>query len=244
MFPIYAMTMGGGVAAYTPAQQSLTAWYRASYTGSPWAANASNGASGSNGNFTEATNPAISGTALNGLTPASFNGTTRILTGAQNLSTYITTAAWSLSVLVKPASTVVARSVGAGYNDPAIIAETVQGYWYLTYTTSGVTIGHYNSVAGVWKEATQACSSGAWHLVHAWFDGVNISIAVDSVAATSTASTEQFLTGTGAVKMGRNFAAAFAPCDIAEVIIAATNLGATARGNIRSYVNSRYGLIL
>lgn len=248
---VVATTAGGSSAAnslfefYSPAQEALTMWHRASYAGSPWAAVSSAGSSGLNGNFTEATNPPSVGTALNGRTPATFNGTTQTLTSAQNLNVYINVAAWSLSVLVRPTATAAARSVGAGYNDPAIIGETTQGYWYLTYTTSGVTIGHYDPTAGTWKEATQACVAGAWHLVHAWFDGVNISISVDSVAATSVASTDQGIIGVGPLMLSRNFAGgSYAACDVEEVWMSATDLGSTSRSKAKAYVNTRYGLSL
>jgi hypothetical protein len=233
-----------GAAAFDPATLALSGWWRASYAGSPWVARASAGGSGGNGNLTEATNPPATGTAVNGLTPASFNGTTQIIANANALTTFITSTAWSIALLIKPTATAVARSVGAGYNDPAIISETTQGYWYLTYTTSGVTIGHYDPTAGVWKEANQACSSGSWHLVQAWFDATNISISVDSVAATNVASTDQGVAGVGPLTLGKAFAAAYYAGDVADVMVATTNLGATARGNIKSYVNSRYALAL
>ena len=246
---VLAMTAGGTNAAnalfeyYSPAQEALTMWQRASYTGSPWTANASAGTSAANGSFTEATNPATAGTALNGRTPASFDGTAKLLTSANTLATYVSATAFSVTVLVKPATPVASPTAGAGYNEPAILGESAQGYWYLTYTTGGVKIGHRDTTAGAWVEATQACTSGAWHLVHAWFDGVNISISIDSVAATIVASTNQELAATGAIRMGKGFSA-FAPCDVAEVIMSATNLGATSRSKLKSYVNTRYALAL
>lgn len=234
----------GAPAVFDPATLALSAWYRASFAGSPWAPVASAGISGTQGSMTEATNPPATGAALNGLTPADFDGTNDVLSNANSLSTFIGAAAWSIAVLINPTATAAVRSVGAGYSDPAIIAETTQGYWYLTYTTSGVTVGHYDSVAGVWKEANQACSSGSWHLVQAWFDGVNISISVDSVAATSVASTNQELAGVGVLKFGDAFGAPFYDGLIAEVMLSLVDLGAPARADIKSYVNSRCALAL
>ena len=237
----------GGAApppAFDPATLALSGWWRASFTGSPWTANASAGLSGTLGNLTEATNPPAVGAALNSLTPADFDGTNDLLTGANNLDSFITSTAWSVAVLVRPVATVDSRSVGSGYNDPAIIAETTQGYWYLTYTTSGVTIGQYDSVAGAWLETNQACSAASWHLVQAWFDGVNTSISVDSVAATSVAATDQSLIGVGPPVLGKGFSSVFCPALVAEVMLAKVDLGATARADIKAYTNARYNLTL
>lgn len=243
MYPLWAMTMAGA-AAYSPASESLTGWWRASYAGSPWAAVASAGSSGSNGTFSEATNPPATGAALNSLTPASFDGTNDELRSANTLPTFTWTAAYSYAVLVKPVATAIALTPAAPYNMPGILNDITQAYWGLVYSTSGVSAYHYDATAGVWKTATQACSSGTWHLVQVWFDGANLSIAVDSVAATTTASTEATQTGTGAIYLGRSFGGGFYGCDVAEVIIANTNLGPMARSNIKSYINARYALAL
>ncbi len=231
--------------AFDPSSLPLTAWYRAPFAASPWVSSASVGPSVARGSMTEATNPPTAGTALNGCAPASFNGTTQFLANANTLGSFVSGSAWSIAVLVKPTATAIARTVGGGYNDPCILSETAQGYWYLTYTVSGVTVGHYDDNIG-WVEANQACAAGAWHLVQAWFDGANISIAVDSVAATSTVTTVQILAAVGPLTFGKGGFGGpqFYTGDIAEVMISNSALDVTARSNIRAYVNTRYGLAL
>src|SRR6267142_3229718 len=88
--------------AFTPADLSLSAWFRASYTSPPpWVGRASAGTSAAKNLTTAAssvTDPSA-GTAVNGLTPAHFDGTDVLLlkTGAtQNtLSDIIGTGSWS-----------------------------------------------------------------------------------------------------------------------------------------------------
>lgn len=237
---------GGAAALFDPASLALSAWYRAAYAGSPWSSNASAGGSGSAVSLSVGTAPSV-GAALNGFNTASCDGTTQSLACASGtiIPNNCSVGAWSISVLVNPAATAVAAVPGSSYQEPAIISETVQGYLYLTYTTSGFGIGHRDPTAGTWKQVYSAGAAGSWHLVQAYYDGANMYLEVDSLAAVSVATTDQGVTGVGPMKVGANYnSVARWPGLIAEVITATTNLGATARGNIKSYVNGRYGLSL
>lgn len=247
-FPVALTTNPGYIrsaasAMFDPATLALSGWWRADFAGSPWASNASAGTSGAAGTLTGGT-PPTTGATVNGKVPAAFV-LGQALASASNVSSFITTTAWSLSVLMNPAATAAARSVGSGYGDPQIICDPANGYWYLTYTTSGVTIGHYDPTAGAWKEANAACSSGSWHLVHAWFDGVNISISVDSGATVATASTDQGIAASPLTMGASAFGVvSVAPGLVAEVMIAPTDIGSTARASIKTYINARYALAL
>jgi len=232
-----------GAAVFNPATLSLTAWYRDA-TVSPWSPTASAGASGTNGNMTDATSP-TAGSALNTHNGSVYNGTTQKLGGATAISSLASAAAWSLSVLVNPVATAVVHGAGATYGDPCIVADDTNGFGpLLSFTASGYTVAHYDGVS--WKEQSVANAGGTAALVQCWYDGANLNIQVNSAAPTNVAAGNlNTAGGAGFLRFGSNYTAAnWCPCTIYDVMMSNIDLGATARGNIKSYVNSRYSLAL
>ena len=240
----FAFWKSSAVAAFNPATLSLTAWFRDA-TVSPWAPTASAGASGTNGSLTDATSP-TAGTALNGHNGAIFNGTTQKLTGSTNFSALTSAAAWSISVLVNPAASAVAHSVNATYADPSILIDDTNGFGpMISFTASGFTVAHYDGAS--WKEKSVAYTGGtSAALVQCWYDGTNINIQLNSAAAGTVAAGNLSAAGaTDKLRLGANYnAAVFTPCTIYDVLMSNTDLGSTARANIKSYVNARYALSL
>lgn len=241
----FGLGLGGraaGASVFDPATLTLTGWWRASYTGSPWTPTASAGSSGSNGNLT-ATLLEIpaTGSSVNGYTPPDFDGTDDRLANANSTDTFVDEAAWSVSLLFY-GDTAAAHSAGAAYSDEALVSDVGNGFFYVTFTTDGVVAGHYDGVA--FQEIVKAASTGAWHKVHAWYDGTNLNLEVDGSAATPVAAGNGFSTfGGGALRVGTNYdATAFFDGKILEVMTATSNLGSTARTNISSYWASRYGV--
>jgi hypothetical protein len=236
----------GDAAVFDPAVLALSGWWRASYAGSPWVSRASAGSSGANGNLAEATNPPATGAAVNGLTPADFDGSNDQLLNANDLhATFLSTSAFHITALVK-FNTAGAAAAGAAYGERAVLADDTQGYCNFSHSTRGITLSHYDTATGLWREATVACGTGAWHLAHGWYDGVNLFVQLDSGAPVTGETVATPLPSVaGTVCVGRNYSGtAFVDGDIAEVMIATTNLGSTARTDIKSYVNSRYALAL
>ena len=228
---------------FDPTTLALSGWYRDA-TVSPWSPTASAGASGTNGTMTDATSP-TAGAALNGHNGSIYNGTTQKLGGATAISSLASAAAWSLSVLVNPVASAVVHGAGATYGDPCIVADNTNGFGpLLAFTAAGFTVAHYDGAS--WKEQSVANAGGAPALVQCWYDGTNLNIQVNSVAATNVvAGNLSGSGGAGLLRLGSNYlAAAWCPCTIYDVMMSNTDLGATARGNIKSYVNSRYSLSL
>lgn len=225
---------------FDPATLALSGWWRAPYSGSPLVAVASAGGSGSNGNLTEATNPPSAGASLNSLASADFDGTNDVLKNANNIVTFLSETAWSVSCLFS-GDTASARSVGAAYSDRSLLTNEAQGLFYLTFTTGGVTVGHYD---GGFKEVTVACATGGSHLISAWYDGTNLNLSIDGGAASTAAASTAFTNfGGGVLKVGLNYdGSAKFDGRIWDLMTATTNLGSTARSNIKSYINSRYAL--
>ncbi len=224
-----------------PATISLDGWWRASWASSPWVGNASTGGSGSN-NVSAGTAPAV-GTALNGLNPANFNGTSHVLvdnsgTASTQLARYITTTQYRISMLVNLTS--VSAPGAHPYTDRNILSSN-GGNWGVSATTSGIGIYHND---GAYKTAFKACATGGWHAVDIVYDGTNLTVSVDGVAGTPVAAGALAST-VGNFIMGANFASAvFYSGLIADLSIAKTKLAAVTAAQFKAYYNARYALTL
>jgi hypothetical protein len=221
-------------ATFDPSTLSPSGWWRASYSGSPWGGDAG-------GNVTAA-GAAIPGTgaAVNGYTPADFDGTDDTLTHANDWSTFVTGTAGTVLVLFY-ADTAAAAAANT-YDDPGIISDDNWGF-NLGFSDGGLGIAYYD---GGWQEQRVACSSAAWHLAKLTWDGVNVSIGVDSGAMTTMAAgTLQFNAGS---KLTIGHAAVslstFFDGKMLEVFLKDSALIAGDIANYRSYVNARYALSL
>lgn len=223
---------------FDPATLSLSGWWRTNYGGSPWTGNASAGASNGR-SLTEATNPPTGGTAVNGLTPALFNGTTNQLSTALTINDFGPSAI-SIVALVKM---VALAADDAGMDvQPKIFCDT-GSYLNLLVETSGVRFGFYNG--GIKQTADVAISTGVWTMVRAKWDGTNLFCATNANAfAVGVASgAPDVLTGT--MNVGRNYnATSFLSGNIAELMVSSTALSDANFNNIRSYFNARYALAL
>lgn len=226
-----------------PAVLSLSGWYRASFTGSPWTPTASAGTSGANGDFAEATNPPATGTAINGLTPASFDGTNDLLSNATTVGTFFSASAWSMIVLFKAASS---QAFGTDEYDNESIISSVGGAAAeigMAFSNDGISVWHLSGAA--WPGVTVAVGTGAWHLAQAKYDGTDIKLRIDggawsSVTAGNMDSTAETL------QFGVNWnGAMFYDGDVAEVMLAASALADSYFDSIlRGYINPRYNLNL
>ena len=237
---IVKLTATPAPSGFDPATLTLTGWWRGNFTGSPWTPTASAGTSGANGNFAEATNPPATGAALNGFTPADFDGTNDIITGANPMSSFVTGGAGSIAVLFN-ADTAAAPGGGVYDDEPLFCDDTAN--IAIGFNTSGVRGGFYDSGAS-WKMTTEvACATAGWHLAQMKWDGANIYVRVDSGAWTSVAAAN-FFTTTGLPRLGKNYNTALFDGRIEEVITAATALSDANFNNLIVYVNARYGLAL
>lgn len=244
MFNGFSFGVGGRAlkktAAFDPSSLSLTGWWRASYTGSPWVGTASAGSSGSH-DLSEATNPPSTGSAQNGFTPADFDGTNDQLANANAISTFISASAWFIwSVFWVDA--INTNGVNNWFND-SIINDS-SSFWglYLANAPSNKIIVHQWDTAPKSNEHT--ISTGTYNLICARYDGTNLRSKLNSGSILSTAS-GNISDISGTVKVGRD-AAGLSLMDgrILEIGIINSAESDSRFDDIISYVNNYYALSL
>lgn len=224
-------------AVYDPAVLSLTGWWRADYSGAPWAGTAS---AGSSDLFEMAAGSAspTTGTAQNGYVPADYNGSTQYLNSATASTSFVGSAAGTIIALFKADATPPAIDAQP-YNDPPIIGDDA-GNMGLTFTSSGVTAFTY---VGSYVTKTVACTDSAWHLVMMRWNSTNLGVTLDSAADDTVACAA--ITHAGNLATGVNYsAAAFYAGLVLELMTIDSALSDGDYANIKSYVNSRYNLAL
>lgn len=248
-------TLAGGFtysAAFDPSSASLTGWMRA---GSPWnvgtavwSGTASAGSSGSRSadDATTGFPTPADGAALNSLVGPDFNGTDDMLFG-NPLATSNYWGTGSGQVFVAALFNADAADADPGASSrrdaPAIVSET-NAYAGLYFHAGGVTFAIVTDAGGgTVYEITKACSTGAWHSAVAWWDGANLHLEIDGVAATPVATTGSAIPSLAdPLRIGRNYASAYFNGRIYD-LATATSAVMTSAEHI-SYVNSRYGLAL
>jgi len=215
-----------------------------SYAASPWAGEASAGAS-SGRNLSEATNPPSAGTGaeiVNGHTPAKFDGTNDILTGAA-LTTLLSNTGYEGFVLFRSSTAEVPNGNPAlDYQDPCILVAAASTRFTLSYTNLGVTLSHLAG-DGARPRTTQACATGGVHLAQFWFDAagsINVSIDGAAPATTVAATTANLSANLGVGGLGLSSTKFFNGL-IWAAGTAASLQGATFRSRVRKLVNLKYG---
>ena len=231
--------------AFDPATLALTGWWRASFASSPWAGNASAGTSAGR-DLSEATNPPAVGAALNGLTPADFDGTNDILSSAEDSDTFFDQNAQSVIALVYLDVAGVADFPSAPYQENTITGSDGAGDWGLSLSSaSGVRFWRQLILGLAYNSVTAPISTGAWHLIECKYDGLILSLRVDSgtwqttlnVLANTLAGTDQN------VGFGLSLSAFFNG-KVAELMFSDLALSDANMDNIKNYINARYALSL
>jgi hypothetical protein len=233
MIPFGFMTSG---AAFNPATLSLTGWWRSSYSGSPWTPTASAGGSGSVGNFTEATNPPATGAAVNGLTPANFDGTNDCLSGP-NASALLSASAYTVWILGRADTS--AAAGGNPWAEPGLLQHSTAGtVWGMSYANGKVRAVHYDG--GV-KTVEVAIAATNYFLARLRFNGSTLGLIVNN-SSENTAAAGNLSGGFGhAMFMGKNYdSSLFFDGQILEVITASSDLSAND-ASMRQYMSDRYG---
>ncbi len=224
--------MGGKAPLIFPDTLALTAHWR-DYGGSPWVGVSSAGISGSN-SATAGTAPTTS--TLNGHGVAVFNGTSSTLNLTGTLATYATTTAFCGWCLLNPAN------VSSGFS-----------FWQDSGSKCQLTVGSLGTGKVGFQEVTiavtQTIAASTWSLATWRLNGSTVQVGINqdpgSAGGTSTSSSGVSMTPlTGTVTLGSAGASAFFNGSIAEFGCINANLTATDFANIKSYINSRYGLAL
>lgn len=236
---ILAATMPLGAAVFDPATLALSGWWRASYTGSPWAANASAGVSATTGALVTAGSDPTTGTAQNSLTPAAFaSASSQYLTNTATADTLFNGTAGTIVALFYGVSAV--APTGNKYDDAAIYVDAGIANTALTYTTSG-----FGAVSadGAIQSVYVAAATGSYHLAMMRWNGSVLGLTVDSAAESTTPAGTMTL-GAGTVSVGQGYlGGSYIEGRILELMTSAADLSASY-SDIKSYVNSRYALSL
>lgn len=240
-----ARASGGGAAVFDPATLALTQWYRASYAGSPWSPTASAGASGTNGDLTEASFPPTTGTAVNGLTPATFDGVAERLQSTKNNNQVYSASALSGWCLFK-ANTVDAADLSE-YKDGQLFADIANAETVVGVTSDGAAgaLLHLGFYAGGYVEHDIACSVGAWVLGQWKLESGQLKARVNSGSWSSKACGNLSFLTPGAMAVGKGFGAGtYFDGDMLEIAAAAVAFSDADFDDVVSYVNATYGLSL
>lgn len=217
---------------WSPASLTTTGWWRASYSGSPWA-----DGSGNARDLAEATNPPATGAAQGGYTPSDFDGTNDKLSNATDITSFVATGAGTIVALFA-ADTAVAAT-GNTYDDATIIRDgnTDLG---LSFTTSGVTAYAYS---GGYKQVPVACAAdSAYRLAMMRWDSTNLGLTLNS-AAESTTPCGALTVMTGNVIAGQGYLGSkYFDGRLLELFCIASKLADADYTKTRKYCQQRYGV--
>lgn len=230
----------GGAPAFDPATLSLTGWWRASYGVAPWSGTASAGASGSRSLSTFSNDPSV-GAAVNGLTPADYNGSTNFLINGSNLSAFIgvTPSAWTAVALINMDAL---AADGLGYTEATIIADA-GGFWSFNVSASGVRC--YAFDGGVKTSAYTALSTGAWTMAQVKFASGNLYSGKNAGTWSVGAASGNVSSVSNTMISGRDYGATkFLDGKVLEIMVADSVISDADLASIKSYFNTRYGLSL
>jgi hypothetical protein len=236
--PLYAVN---NETVFDPGTLSLTGWWRANYSASPWTGTASAGTSGSH-DLSEATNPPTTGTTVNGFTPARFNGTNQILNAGTTVPNFIglnKVSGWAVGKV-----TDVSSPRAFWINLPGITV------YPRCFNNAGSPIFKFSlNNDAVGSPVSTAFTLSAWQLFTWRYDGANsqcgVNAAPGSAGGGSTSAYSTNLTQPSETPIvGRSNGSTFYVQDMLEVAI--TNIALTDQNfaDIKSYVNARYGLSL
>lgn len=237
-------SVAGGFGPLDPTNTVADGWWRGNYSASPWNGSVSLGASGSR-NLTEATNPPTAGAAVNGFTPADYNGTNQILNGTL-VSTYLGAAtSYTLFFLFKVDNfTVADPGATQPFNCPTFWGQTANSICGGPAGTGGTGVfryGHYDG--STWDSASVAISTGTWTCGVVRYDGINIEVGKNGLLSASTPQGTPAGLG-GTIISGRAFPAVFLDGQIMEIIVYRQALSGVDIARITQYMRNRYGLAL
>ncbi len=228
-------------AVLDPATLALTGWWRTDFT-APWVGTASAGVSGTRNLSDASGHPPTNGTALNGKTPADFNGTDGRITAGVNMNVFAPGTGGAVAILFN-ADTAAAPGANAGI-DAALMATVGGRRFAIAYTSSGIRADMYNGDGSTWTtSAHTACATGGWHWVFVSYDATHLYVQVDGGAVQTTTVTGTSTPDAFFMRLGCDFGAAhFFDGRIAEVMCRDSVWSAGDISGIISYGANRYSL--
>lgn len=182
---------------------SLSGWWRGSFSASPWSGVTSAGASGGR-DLSEGTNPPSAGTAVNGFTPADFDGTNDIISSAVQMTSFVGSSG-GIAILFKADSASAPQS--EAYADTCLMSDAGGAPICFAINTSGLRATVYDGVS--WKKTTAiTCSFGEWHWGFMWWDGSNLYCQLDNGTIQSIALAGTVTPDGSVMRLGTNYSAA------------------------------------
>ncbi len=220
-FPVWADPTGGGGGggddAYTTAL-ALTMWNKGTFVPTTWFGNASAGTSDTVDFDDDGITGVTAGTPVDGVSPASFNGTTQYLSGTAFGST-IHGAEGFLIVLAQAASAATDDPTYAQFN-PCLVSTFGGSPIQMAFSDAGLRCSIYDG--STWcMPAPIAASTGSYHVFAMAYDATTVYTSVDgsSLASNTAAASASAAVGAAVLRIGANYDAS--KCfqgDILEVI--------------------------
>ncbi len=227
-------TVIDGTVKFNPATLPLTGWWRAGYSASPWVGEVG-------GDLAEGASPPAAGAAVNGLTPAEFDGVDDQLSTSADWSSYVSGTAGTVLVLFRAES---AAAVGTdNYDDPSLVSDTSYGF-NLGFSEGGLGVAFYDTD---WRQPARVpCTAGAWHLAKVRWDGASLEYGVDRNPMTRVTTGPLSSVATTKLRIGAVLISkqGYFHGKMLEVMLAKSVLSDGDISNVRSYCNGRYGLAL
>lgn len=240
-------SQSAGAAVFDPATLSLTGWWRAPFSASPWVGVASAGASGSR-NLTEASDPPTAGTATSAGASADFNGTTSRITAPGTMSDYVGASAGSSWALVWIDAIDTDAAVGASYNNDAIWTDSLAFIGLYLRQTGPVMHGFFFDSGNADKTVVGSISTGAWALLQMRWDNTNVSVRMNGgawVDRTNGTGAISAAFGAAQMRIGRSYNnTKFLDGRLAELAFADSTLDDDTFTNILSYARAFHGVPL
>lgn len=245
MFPV-AFWKPSAAAVFDPATLPLSMWHsakKAAYSGTPpWAGNASTGGSGSVTAVTAGADP-TTGSSLNGNVTTAFNGS-QWLTESANNNVIFASSSGSVAFLFNASS--IPTTTGLLYGDGSFLSDPGDADTTFGLTSAGLSAA-LNTASGYIRANVTFSTTGSWHLFQAKWDGTNLKARVDSGSwsAGTVACGPVVFAVPATPTLGESYAGGARYSGlIAEAIASATTISDANFDNIKSYVNSTYGLAL
>ena len=227
--------------AFDPLLLDAQGYWRASYTGSPWVGTATAGDSGTR----DASNGAAPtvGAAVNGFTPAVYNGSSQFLNLDGTIGDYITTTAASGWVLINP--TALAAPAANIYDDPQLLSDS-NGIIGIAVNSSVIQIWALTN-AGVQLGPSFALPAAAWAVFQWKIVGTDFVARLDSGAWSAPVPIAGVWSALGGfARMGVRYtgSVAFFEGQMLEQFVSKTVYADSVFDDLIGYLNTRYALSL
>ena len=226
--------------SFDAASLTLTGWWRASYSGSPWVASESTGSSGLR-SLTQASVPPSAGSSVNGYAPADFDGSNDFLSTNLTVSDFVTASAGSIAALVNIDAINTAVPIGGiGFNNDAIVNDT-GGYVGLVLGGASSNQAQAYIYDGAMKAAGVTVTLATWQFLQMRWDGTRVEIRLNG-GSWSTALCGSIQVPTYELRAGVSAGIQYFDGKMLELMTADRYVGATDFDRIRGYLNARYAL--